>query len=345
MFFLSANRVKGMWGRRLLILLAVLLVAPVASFLLVRGVLALANWQLERRFPPPGQMIALDNHRVHLFCQGANAPTVVIEPGLGVDWVAWAPVILDLARSVEVCVYDRAGYGWSEAGPMPRTAERSAADLHQLLASSHHRGPYVLVAHSFGGYIARIYASRYPDRLGGVVLVDPAEREPGDIARAPEKAMGSLWSLSGLTDRLPPLGWERVKRLQRGEEALSPDVRKLPVAFRHRVVIASSLDQLAAEWSELESVQASQVQARAAAFPRDVPLTVITPLYSSGRGTASAIPTSETRRELHRKLAETSTLGAQVFAGQSGHMVQVDQPDLVATTIRGVLARVRQERQ
>ena len=290
-------------------------------------------------------MIALDNLRLHLFCQGANAPTVIIEPGLGVDWVAWAPIVLDLARSVEVCVYDRAGYGWSEPGPMPRTAERSAAELHQLLANSNRHGPYVLVAHSFGGYIARVYASRYPDRLGGVVLVDPAEREPGDIARPPVKVMGSPWSLTGLADRLPPLGWERVKRLQRGEDALSPDIRRLPVAFRHRVVIASSLDQLAAERSELESAHSSQLQARAAAFPRDVPLTVITPLYSRSRGTPSASLTSETSRDLHSKLAEASAIGAQVFAEQSGHMVHVDRPDVVVAAIRDVLSRVRQDRQ
>jgi pimeloyl-ACP methyl ester carboxylesterase len=325
-------------------LLALLLLAPVGSFLLIRGGLALANWQLERQFPPPGLMIAVDSHRLHLFCQGANAPTVVLEPGLGVDWVAWAPVILDLARSVEVCVYDRAGYGWSEPGPMPRTAERSAAELHELLAKSNRRGPYVLVAHSFGGYIARVYASRYPDRLGGVVLVDPAEREPGDIARPPDKVMGSPWSLTGLTERLPPLGWERVKRLQRGEDALPPHVRKLPVAFRHRVVIASSLDQLAAERSELESAQSSQLQARAAAFPRDVPLAVITPLYARSRGTPSASPTSERSRDLHRKLAEESAIGVQVFAEQSGHMVHMDQPDVVVAAVRDVLSRVRQDR-
>lgn len=336
---------KRNWGRRVLGLLAVLLLASVGSFLIVRGVLALANVWLERRYPPPGQLISVGRHRLHLYCQGAGPATVVIEPGLGVDWVAWAPVVLDLARSIEVCVYDRAGYGWSEPGPVPRSAEQSASELHALLAASNHSGPYVLVAHSFGGHIARIYAARYPSRLGGVVLVDPAEREPSEIPAAPVKAVGSPFTVSGLIDRLPPLGWERVKRLQQGEAPLPPDVRKLPVAFRHRVVVASSLDQLAAEQSELESARASQVQARAAGFPRDVPLTVITPLAARSPASRSATTTSLARRELLRKLAESSASGTQILAGESGHMVHVDQPDLVVTVIREMLSQVRQDRQ
>jgi pimeloyl-ACP methyl ester carboxylesterase len=109
-------------------------------------------------------------------------------------------------------------------------------------------------------------------------------------------------------------------------------------------VIASSLDQLAAERSELESAPSSQLQARAAAFPRDVPLIVITPLYSRSRGNSSASVTSETSRDLHRKLAEASAIGTQVFAEQSGHMVQMDQPDVVVAAVRDVLSRVRQDR-
>jgi pimeloyl-ACP methyl ester carboxylesterase len=334
---------RARWSRRFLGLLAVLLLVPAGSFLLARGGLALANLRLERRYPPPGQMISAGGHRLHLYCQGTGPATVVIEPGLGVDWVAWAPIVLDLATTVEVCVYDRAGYGWSEPGPMPRTAEQGASELHAVLTGSNHAGPYVLVAHSFGGHIARIYTARYPANLGGVVLVDPAEREPDEIPLAPVKPVGAPWTVKGLIDRLPPLGWERVKRLQQGEAALPPEVRNLPAAFRHRVVVASSLDQLAAERSELESARASQVQARAAVFPRDVPLTVIMPSYSRSPASGSATPTSPARRELLRKLAESSAFGRQIVAGDSGHLVHVDQPDLVVTVIRQMLSQVRQD--
>lgn len=341
----STTRVRGPWRRRILGLLVVLLLMPPGLFLLVRGLLGAANSWLERRYPPPGQMIKVGEHRLHLYCQGAGKPTVVIEPGLGVDWAEWAPIVVDLARSVEVCVYDRAGYGWSEPGPMPRTAARSAAELRDLLAASAHAAPVVLVAHSFGGHIARIYAATYPAQTASVVLVDPVEREPDEIPLAPRKARRSVWSLSGLIDRLPPLGWERVRRLHRGEAALPPGIQKLPVAFQRRVIVAASLDQLTAEQSELESARASQVDSRAAAFPRDVPLTVVTPLYSQFSRNRTGTPTSLEHRERLRKLAESSAFGTQIFAGESGHMVHLDQPDLVTTVIREMLSRVRQDPQ
>jgi pimeloyl-ACP methyl ester carboxylesterase len=343
---MATARIGGRWVRRLLGLVLALLLVPPGVFFLARGVLAAANVVLERRYPPPGRMVSVGDHRLHLFCQGSGTPTVVVEPGLGVDWVAWAPIVMDLAQSVEVCVYDRAGYGWSEPGPIPRTAQQSAEELHQLLTNSTRREPYVIVAHSFGGHIARVYAGKYGSTLGGVVLVDPAEQNPEDMPiQPPPTSRPASWSRGWIIDSLPPLGWERIKRLKRGEDGLSPDARALPPAFRHRVIIASSLNQLAAEQSELKSARPSQIQARAAAFPRDVPLVVISPLYLSTPQDRSTTPTSLARRELLRKLAESSTQGTQIFARESGHMVHVDQPALVVSVIRDVISRVPQKRQ
>jgi pimeloyl-ACP methyl ester carboxylesterase len=329
-------------GRRLLGLIAALLLAPVGALFLVRGALLLAGSTLERRYPPPGQMVSVGGHRLHLYCQGTGTPTVVVEPGLGVDWVAWQPIVADVARSTEGCVYDRAGYGWSEPGPMPRTAEQSAMELHDLLSRSSHAGPVVLVAHSFGGYIARVYAGRFGDSLAGLVLVDPSEADPSEMAAARARATPRPrpWSVSGLIDLLPPLGWDRVKRLYRGDGVLPPAVRRLPVGFRHRVVIASSLDQLAAEQSELDSSPTSQVQASAAVLPRNVPLVVITPADSSAPGQRTSSD-SQVRRDRHRKLADASALGEQVLAERSGHMVHIDRPDVVSTVIRDLVSRIR----
>lgn len=328
--------------RRLLIAGVVLLLSPFAVFFLVRGSLALANALLERRYPPPGRMISVGDHRLHLFCQGTGSPTVVIEPGLGVDWVSWRPVVDGLARSREVCVYDRAGYGWSEAGPMPRTAEQSATELHELMTRSRHDGPIVLVAHSFGGHVARVYAGRFPDALAGLVLVDPSEADRAEFAgpavTAPSPARP--WTLRGLIDRLPPLGWERIKRLYHGDDGLPLAVRKLPAGFRHRVVVASSLDQLAAEQSELDSRRPSQAQAWAAVPSRRLPLTVITPLYPDRADLPSAAAESAARRERHRAIADVSALGAQIFAERSGHMVHIDQPELVTNAVRDLVSRL-----
>jgi pimeloyl-ACP methyl ester carboxylesterase len=316
----------------------VLLVSPFAAFFLLRGGLAAADAVLMRRYPPPGQMISVGGHRLHLFCQGSGSPAVVIEPGLGVDWVSWSEIVTDLSQSVEVCVYDRAGYGWSDAGPMPRTAEQIASELHQLMTASHH-ARIVLVAHSFGGYVARVYAAKHAGTLGGMVLVDPPDHDPAALRPAPPTPF--TWSVCGFIDRLPPLGWDRVKRLYRGEQVLSPSQRTQPLPYRQRVVIASSLDQLEAEQSELDSRLPSQLAANAAVFPADLPFVVITPAYLRPPADGDMTPTPAARRERHRRLAASAALGAQVFADQSGHFVHVDQPELVLRVIRDVLSRAR----
>jgi len=92
--------------------LGLLAIAPFLLFAVVRGAIALASHQLESQYPPPGRMIRVDGHRLHLYCTGRGTPTVLIEPGMGNDWVSWRSVSPKLAETTRVCVYDRAGYGW-----------------------------------------------------------------------------------------------------------------------------------------------------------------------------------------------------------------------------------------
>src|SRR3712207_9386654 len=98
-----------------------------------------------------GQMVDVGGYHLHINCVGTGSPTVVIDAGLG-DWSAsWSSGVQpEAARSTRVCAYDRAGMGWSERGPLPRTAERFAEELHTLLRNANISGPYVLVGHSAG---------------------------------------------------------------------------------------------------------------------------------------------------------------------------------------------------
>jgi pimeloyl-ACP methyl ester carboxylesterase len=125
-----------------------------------------------RAYAPPGQLIDVGGHRLHLNCTGSGSPTVVLEPGAGgkssdLGWVT--PVV---ARDTRVCVYDRAGRGWSEPADQPQDATQIATDLHTLLNRGHVPGPYVLAGHSFGGLYALTFAARYPDEVAGMVLAD-----------------------------------------------------------------------------------------------------------------------------------------------------------------------------
>ncbi len=125
-------------------------------------------------------LIDVGGHRLHLELFGRGAPTVVFDAGLSDAAERWGTVPALVAAFARVCVYDRAGLGRSEAGPLPRTSGRIVDDLHVALAGAGLAPPYVLVGHSFGGQNMRLYASRHPADVVGLVLVDA---QHPDLAR------------------------------------------------------------------------------------------------------------------------------------------------------------------
>jgi pimeloyl-ACP methyl ester carboxylesterase len=126
-----------------------------------------------RAYPAPGRMIDVGGYRLHLNCVGAGSPTVVIEAALGDSSLSWSSSVQPAAgRTTRVCTYDRAGMGYSDPGPLPRTAERFVEELHTVLLRADEPGPYVLVGHSLGGLPVRVFAHKYPTEMVGVVLVD-----------------------------------------------------------------------------------------------------------------------------------------------------------------------------
>ena len=139
-----------------------------------------------RAYPPPGQMVDVGGYRLHINCMGTGSPTVVIESGLG-DWSAsWSSWVQpQVAGTTRVCTYDRAGMGYSEPGPLPRTAARFADELHTLLQRAEIPGPYVLAGHSSGGLTVRVFAAAYPAEVVGVMLIDSVTPGPSAQADAP----------------------------------------------------------------------------------------------------------------------------------------------------------------
>jgi pimeloyl-ACP methyl ester carboxylesterase len=125
----------------------------------------------------PGQLVDVGGHRLHLNCIGSGSPTVILESGLGETGAYWAWISNPVAGYTKVCVYDRAGRGWSDPAPVPQDGAAVATDLHTLLERGHVAGPFVLVGHSSGAQYVRIFAGQYPEEVAGVVLLDgqPAE--------------------------------------------------------------------------------------------------------------------------------------------------------------------------
>jgi len=136
---------------------------------------------LDRRIIAPGQLVDVGGRRLHLRCAGSGTPTVLLESGLGETGAYWGWISPAVARDTRVCVYDRAGRGWSDPVSVPQDGVAVATDLHILLDRAHVSGPFVLVGHSSGAQYVRIFAGRHPEQVAGMVLLDgqPAEAFAG----------------------------------------------------------------------------------------------------------------------------------------------------------------------
>ncbi len=153
-----------------------LAVVGLVALLMIAGAVfqSAASANEQRNFVPPGQLIAVDGHLMHLRCVGEGSPTVVLEAGAYGFSAEWYWVQQQLAETNRVCAYDRAGMGWSEPVAGARTLLQGAQELHALLAQAGEPGPYVLAGHSYGGIRIRVYATEYPDEVAGLVMVDSA---------------------------------------------------------------------------------------------------------------------------------------------------------------------------
>src|SRR5918994_5415779 len=167
--------------------------------------------------PMPGQLIDVGGHSLHLRCSGSGSPTVVLEPGAGLMSSTLGWIVPAVARETRVCVYDRAGHGWSEPADSPQDGAQIATDLHTLLERGNVPGPYVLAGHSFGGLYVQSFAAQYPDDVAGLVLVDTTRRKPTPTTSPDDASSHEIMSrVSALLSSTAELGVGRL--LSRGSE-------------------------------------------------------------------------------------------------------------------------------
>jgi pimeloyl-ACP methyl ester carboxylesterase len=138
---------------------------------------AFENWNLNRLHPVPGKIYKVDGEAMHIYCIGEGSPTVVLESGLGNDWLIWQKVQLQIARTNRVCSYDRAGLGWSDRQSGSRGASTIAKQLKRLLLQAGIHDKLLLVGHSAGGLYIRAFAGLFPERVAGLLWVDASSPE------------------------------------------------------------------------------------------------------------------------------------------------------------------------
>jgi pimeloyl-ACP methyl ester carboxylesterase len=275
---------------------------------------------------------------------------VVFDAALAGSSLSWTIVQPAVAQFTTACSYDRAGFGWSEAGPQPRTVSRIADELYELLTRGGVRPPYVLAGHSFGALTIRVFAARHPTAIAGLVFIDPAhpedwldppESERARIARGARLcrhgAVAARLGVASVVSALVSAGALSVARgiaalasrggLQRSDEEVLAPVTKLPRDARAALKWMWTQPRFfEALGSQIQSICISAAEVLQDLDYGNLPLVTI-----------SATTASDERRARQDALARRSARGRHVIAKHSGHWIPLDEPETVVEAIRDVV--------
>ena len=274
----------------------------------------------------PGRLITVGAHKLHIYCVGTGSPTVILEAGLGGSALEWTTVQTELSRSFRVCSYDRAGMGWSDAGPLPRSALQITDELHSLLQNAEEAGPFVLAGHSFGGYSAQLFASRFPQLSVGLVLIDSSH--PAQIERFAAPPVGVNIAPKGRLMHLIP-----VQIADNMPAELRDTAAALIMDYKSRLAVTK----------ELQSFRLSAHQLMQHETLPAVPLLVLTRGVQKWPDNARGNRMENLWQQLQSELAQRTDNAAQIIARRSGHHIHLDQPELVSEAIRLVATAARQQ--
>jgi pimeloyl-ACP methyl ester carboxylesterase len=335
----------------------------------------IGTYQDKKNYPAPGELVDVDGHKMHMTQAGEGSPSVILDAGTGSFSLMWFSVTDEIAKFSHVCAYDRAGQGWSEESPLPRTAVNMIHELHTLLETTAVPKPYIMVGHSLGGGVAQLYANLYPDDVFGLVLVDAGHEDTAK--KVAEHHLAFKRSLTGFTIvhasdknseapskpflqrallKLTSSRWGQkiaeITGIQRlylqsfyskpgnAQYEISPTMQArllAPSTFRTTSQEIAHYGESAAQLAQLENQFAHK------------PLIVI----GNGRGffynhlchRKLTLPEMEFSNEvwfpLQRDLATKSTKGKLIIAQESGHRIQDTEPELIVNAIKELVDEYR----
>lgn len=283
----------------------------------------------ERTLLPPGKMVEVDGVRMHLNCTGKGHPTVILEAGATGFSSTWAWVQSALAQETRVCSYDRAGMGWSDVSPRSRDGLTIARELRTLLGNAGEHGPYIIVGHSLGGVLARVFAEEYKAEVAGVVLVDSSH--PDQLERFPPEFVedfNSFVAMLGYSPVAARFGILRATNMIGASAAGLPDRE-----YQAAVYFGSSPKHLRASHAELKMWDETMRQARTNRSLGDLPLLVLSASIMPG-APESVVPINHA---MHRELSELSTRGTHDVVLGSDHFSVLMQREYGQSVAEAIL--------
>jgi pimeloyl-ACP methyl ester carboxylesterase len=299
----------------------------------------------QQRFPQAGRSVNIGRFNLNLNCSGSGKPTVILESGLGIPAIGWQLVQPGIANFARVCSYDRAGYGWSEPGPFPRTSREIALELHALLQAAHVAPPYVLVGHSFGGFNVRLFNFLYPSETVGFVLVDSSQEDQEtkmrrSIREENAKELRQLGRMQSVMGFLIDFG------IARAVSSRDPEVLSLPANLRQELTYLRLQKKYAdAVLSEESSLDDSVDQVRGAGNLDSKPLIVLTAGESVD---IPGVPKKDSDQffadwigELQPRLARLSRHSRQIVLLNSHHLIPFEQPQAIVDAAHEVIADLK----
>lgn len=299
---------------------------PIILALLLLSFLAIPRvaWSDRVSFKPPGKLIDVNGRKMHIYCIGNKSPTIILDSGTGGFSLEWKDIQHSLSQYVRVCAYDRAGYGWSDMGPLPRTTKRITHELHTLLQNAGIHGPYIMVGHSFGGFTAQYFARYFNHEIAGIVLIDSSHEEQ--------------------VYRLPENGKDVVRRSLHQDRSNMVTRSVLHEHFPKEV--AAVAQQLMTRWTALltwrEEMANYALSSRELRDVHDRPILEI-PIVVLTRGkrvwpnTPYGDAMETVWKELQDELSSLNGNSTHIIAENSGHVIHLDEPELVVDAIHDVL--------
>lgn len=307
--------------------IAIILLAPIVALLFASfGLWLYARYlqiDLEDRLPPPGQMIDIGTHSLHLDCRGNGDVTIILEAGSSSWSTHWERVHVSLSNDYRVCSYDRAGLGWSEPGPEPRNTDTLVAELEQLLAASIEQPPYIVIGTSYGGNLAWLFAQRNLHEVAGLVVIESPTLEFMQWRRSQrfipsDRLRKFLSPVLAMVMSASEIVWPRdLERFPYTEFSAKARTVMADAAFRSRMKY----------WSLQEMIEPSNMGRMISLG--DLPTVVVQAVYSEF--------SSEQWDQSQRELLAGSTRSQLILADDATHIVHMERPEIVADAVSVIL--------